>query len=184
MARLLVRATPPHKNPGDTVSTFERSNGNLHLVVMAPPRIGLPWGKTPRLLLSWLSTEAVRKGSRRIELGGSLSAFMRELGLLPTGGRWGAITRLRDQVRRLFTSTIRCSYDGPGRFEEAGSLPASRRIGWHLICHGRGEYGRVVMAGSFRRTERHPAGRLMLTASARENVASPQQTQTEMPVWQ
>ena len=65
MARLLVQATLPHKDPGSGVSTFERSNGKLRLVIMAPPGIGLPWGKTPRLLLSWLTTEALRTKSPR-----------------------------------------------------------------------------------------------------------------------
>jgi len=130
MARLLVQATLPHKDPGQGVSTFERSNGDFHLVVMAPPRIGLPWGKCPRVLLCWLATEAVRTRSRRIELGPNLSAFMRELGQVPTGGRWGTITRLRDQVRRLFSSTIRCSYTRPGHFEDSGFVIASHTSLW------------------------------------------------------
>ena len=130
MARFLVQATLPHKDPGQGVATFERANGDFRLLVMAPPRIGLPWGKCPRVLLCWLATEAVRTRSRHIELGPSLSAFMRELGLVPTGGRWGTITRLRDQVRRLFSSTIRCSYTGPGRFEDSGFVIASRTSLW------------------------------------------------------
>lgn len=130
MARLLVQATLPHKDPGPGVSTFERSNGDFHLVILAPPRIGLPWGKCPRVLLCWLATEAVRTKRRHIELGPNLSAFMRQLGQVPTGGRWGSITRLRDQVRRLFSSTIRCSYTGPDRFEDAGFIIASRTSLW------------------------------------------------------
>lgn len=130
MARLLVQATLPHKDPGKGVCTFERSNGDFHLVVMAPPRIGLPWGKLPRVLLCWLATEAVRTRRRQIELGPNLSTFMRELGQMPTGGRWGTITRLRDQVRRLFSSTIRYSSTGPGRFEDSGFVIASRTSLW------------------------------------------------------
>ena len=38
MARLLVQATMPHKDPGQGVSSFERSNGHFHLVMMAPPK--------------------------------------------------------------------------------------------------------------------------------------------------
>jgi hypothetical protein len=130
MARLLVQATLPHKDPGPDVSTFERSNGDFHLLVMAPPKIGLPWGKTPRLLLSWLTTEAVRTRSPKLELGTNLSRFMRELGLTPTGGTAGTITRLRDQIRRLFSSTIRCSYDAPGRYEDTAFLVADRISLW------------------------------------------------------
>ena len=31
--------------------------------------------------------------------------------MVPTGGRWGSITRLRTQSRRLFTTSISCLYD-------------------------------------------------------------------------
>lgn len=130
MARLLVQATMPHKDPGLDVNTFERSNGGFRLLMMAPPKIGLPWGKCPRVLLCWLTTEAVRTRSPHLDLGESLSAFMHQLGQMPTGGRWGTITRLRDQVRRLFSSTVHCSYSGPGRFEDAGFLVASRISLW------------------------------------------------------
>jgi hypothetical protein len=130
MARLLVQATLPHKDPGKGIASFERTNGKFHLAMMAPPRVGLPWGKLPRLLLCWLTTEAVRARSPNLELGSNLSAFMRQLGQVPTGGRWGTITRLRDQVRRLFATTVRCSFDGNGGFEEAGFLIASKVSLW------------------------------------------------------
>jgi hypothetical protein len=74
--------------------------------------VGLPYGSVPRLLLAWLSTEAVKTKSRELELGDSMSSFMRELDLVPTGGRWGSITRLKEQTRRLFSSTISAIYEG------------------------------------------------------------------------
>jgi hypothetical protein len=42
----------------------------------------------PRILLAWMTTEAVRTQSRELVLGDSLSRFMRSLDLVPTGGRW------------------------------------------------------------------------------------------------
>jgi hypothetical protein len=55
------------------------------------------------LLRLWrLSTEAVRTQSPNLVLGESLSAFMRSLGLQPTGGKQGTIARLRKQMERLF----------------------------------------------------------------------------------
>ena len=39
------------------------------------------YGSIPRLLLFWITTEAVRTKARRIEFGRSLTAFMLELGL-------------------------------------------------------------------------------------------------------
>lgn len=66
-------------------------------------------GVIPRLLLFWITTEAVRTKNRRLELGHSLSAFMRELGLVPSsagGGKRSDATRLREQMRRLFAARI------------------------------------------------------------------------------
>lgn len=115
MARALVQATMPHSNPGD-VPIWGRTNGNLTLTIKPdweidqktgqPRCIGVPYGTIPRLLMFWITTEAVKTKSRRIELGDSLSHFMRELGLTPTGGRWGSIPRLREQMERLFRSKI------------------------------------------------------------------------------
>jgi hypothetical protein len=35
---------------------------------------------------------------------------MAELNLVPTGGRWGSITRLKDQIERLFSCMVSCRY--------------------------------------------------------------------------
>jgi hypothetical protein len=113
MARALTQATMPHKaTPGNE---FKRRNGSFTLSMLSPSDIGLPYGSIPRLLVSWLTTEAVRTKSPVLELGPSLSAFMAELGLTPTGGRWGSITRLRDQMTRLFASSVTCIYDDKDR---------------------------------------------------------------------
>ena len=109
IARALTQATMPHKATSD--NEFTRQNGNFTLTMMSPRRVGLPYGSIPRLLVSWVTTEAVRTKSPVLELGPSLSAFMTELGLTPTGGRWGTITRLRDQMTRLFASSVTCVYD-------------------------------------------------------------------------
>lgn len=115
MARALVQATLPHSDPG-AVPIWGRTNGLLTLTIKPdwefdkknnqPRSIGIPYGTIPRLLLFWITTEAVRTKSRRLELGSSLSEFMSELGLQPTGGRWGSITRLREQMKRLFRAKI------------------------------------------------------------------------------
>ena len=113
MARAMVQATLPHSKV--VGNEFTRVNGNYSLSIMAPSAIGLPYGTIPRLLLAWLTTEAVKTKSRELELGDSLSGFMAELDMMPTGGRWGSITRLKDQSRRLFSSSITAVYEnGPG----------------------------------------------------------------------
>ena len=106
MGRAVVQATLPHKEtPG---GIFKRQNGSYKLIVMSPN--GLPYGSIPRLLLSWMTTEAVYTRSPVLELGPTLSAFMTELGLGRTGGKTGTITRLRNQTVRLFSSAISCQY--------------------------------------------------------------------------
>lgn len=109
MARALVQATLPHKKPAEHF--FKRKNGNYSLSIIADPDIGLPYGVIPRLLLAWITTEVVRTRQREIELGDSLSSFMRELDLVPTGGRWGSITRLKDQMKRLFSATVTATHE-------------------------------------------------------------------------
>lgn len=111
VARILVQATMPHKKP--ETSEFERKNGSFVLSMYNRSAIGLPYGRYPRLLMSWVTTEAVRTKNRRLHLGHTLSAFMAELGLIPTGGRWGTITRLRDQMKRLFSTTVSYTHDAP-----------------------------------------------------------------------
>lgn len=108
MGRALVQATLPHsKTVGNE---FTRKNGAFTLTILSPSEIGLPYGNIPRLLMAWVTTEAVRTRDREILLGKSLSEFMHNLDLVPTGGRWGSITRLKEQMRRLFASTISLSY--------------------------------------------------------------------------
>jgi hypothetical protein len=53
-----------------------------------------------------MTTEALRTGERKLELGRSLSSFMGQLGLQCTGGHWGTIPRFRNQMERLFGAAI------------------------------------------------------------------------------
>lgn len=128
MARALVQATLPHSKP--VGNEFERRNGAFTLVMLAPSKIGLPYGVIPRLMMAWMTTEAVRTKQRELLLGDSMSEFMRQLDMMPTGGRWGSITRLRDQSRRLFTTSVSCFYNGSDGVGEAGFRIADRHMFW------------------------------------------------------
>ena len=127
MARAMVQATLPHKKTEG--NEFTRTNGNFSLTLMAPAKVGLPYGSYPRLLLSWLTTEAVRTKERELILGESLSKFMAELGLMPTGGRWGSITQLKNQMKRLFSSYVTFSYDNES-FNLRNMTPVERADLW------------------------------------------------------
>jgi len=128
MARAMVQATLPHKKV--VGNEFERRNGNYTLTLLAPSKIGLPYGTVPRLLLAWLTTEAVKTQSRELELGDSLSGFMRELDMVPTGGRWGSITRLKDQTKRLFSCTVSATYEDGQKSAFLNQSIASKAVLW------------------------------------------------------
>jgi hypothetical protein len=108
-ARSLIQATLPHSKIDSPV--FSRTNGHFQLSMMAAPDIGLPYGSIPRLLLSWMTTEAIRTKDKHLILGDNLSSFMEKLELVPKGGRWGTIARLKDQMKRLFKCAISCTYN-------------------------------------------------------------------------
>jgi hypothetical protein len=66
------------------------------------------YGSIPRLLLFWLTTEALRTGSPKLELGKTYGSFIRDLGLDPNtgGGKRSDGHRVRIQTRRLFMSRV------------------------------------------------------------------------------
>ena len=86
MARTMALCSLPRTNPGNRLQ-YRRINGPYKLVMIAGADKKLPYGNLPRLLLAWISTEAVRTQSRMLVLGDSLSEFMRELGIYSTSGR-------------------------------------------------------------------------------------------------
>jgi len=108
IARLLTLATMPHSNPGDA-DNYTRINGDYKLVMRRGEDTKLPYGSYPRLVLAWVCSEVVVSKSRELVLGDSLSSFMRQLGLIPTGGRWGTIPNLREQLKRLLNARISVS---------------------------------------------------------------------------
>ncbi len=113
LARELVQCTLPYRDPG-AVPSWGRRNGSLRLGITPGwdfernETIGFPYGTHPRLLLYWITTEAVQKQDKCLHLGPSYSAFIRKLGLNARsgGGIRGDHQRLRNQVRRLFAARI------------------------------------------------------------------------------
>ncbi|MBF6215823.1 hypothetical protein IU436_29365 [Nocardia farcinica] len=120
LARLFTQTSLPYKEPKDNPTVWRRRNGNIVLTVRpdiitdadgTERSIGFPFGSIPRLILTWMSTEAVRTKERDLVLGANLTEFMRKVGLikeheLPSGGKKGNATRAKQQMERLFRSTI------------------------------------------------------------------------------
>ena len=99
MARMMALCSLPRTNPGDR-KEYKRVNGPFTLYMVAGGGNKLPYGNLPRLLLAWVSTEAVQTQNRVLILGRSLSKFMKELGIYNSGGQ--PQNRLRNQMNRLF----------------------------------------------------------------------------------
>ena len=98
MARMMALCSLPRTNPGDR-KEYKRGNGPYTLYMTAIGDNKLPYGNLPRLLLAWVSTEAVQTQSRELVLGRSLSDFMRALGLEPAGRPWAEESLLPSDPR-------------------------------------------------------------------------------------
>lgn len=108
-----------------------RHNGNLTVAMDASAvGPGLPYGTLPRLLLVWMTTEAVRTKRRELAMGSRLADFMRTLEITPTGGRKGTITALHDQMSRLFTTAVAVLREDAGHSSTAMWPVASRSELW------------------------------------------------------
>ncbi len=138
MAKCLIQASLPYRDPGEHTKAWGRENGNFSLVIQPgyvlkkgeTKSIGFPFGNIPRLLLAWITTEAVKTKQSTLVLGHSLSEFMRQLDLTPTGGRCGSITRIKEQTKRLFSAHIACTYDAEDGFCMEPIQIADKTILW------------------------------------------------------
>ena len=130
IARLLALCSLPRSNPGNR-KEYKRVNGPYTLYMNAVGGCKLPFGNIPRLLMAWLSTEAVRTQSRELVLGRSLSEFMRSLGInSDSGGVRGEQTRLRNQMNRLFGCTVSLIYEDDSGFTRVTSPVADKHVFW------------------------------------------------------
>ena len=127
MARTMALCSLPRTNPGNRLQ-YKRVNGPFTLYMVAGGGNKLPYGNLPRLVLAWVSTEAVRTQSPVLSLGKSLSDFMRALGVYDSSGR--TQTRLRNQMNRLFGCTVTMIYEERGGFARVSSLVADKHEFW------------------------------------------------------
>lgn len=121
-SRTLIQATFPHSSrSGKEVVLI---NGDMKVTMYSPT--GLPYGTYPRLIMCWLTREAIRRKhlplqeARVIPLGNSLSQFLREIGNKTVGGGPdGNVTRLRKQMKALFSTFISIEVTGTERSDGA-----------------------------------------------------------------
>ena len=100
LPRDLVTMTLPHRQLDGSI--YYREDNKRRLSLLVDPDIGLPYGVYARLILMFLTTERVRSKDRRFDLKASWRAFLKNLELPWTGGRYHAI---KDQLLRLCSTT-------------------------------------------------------------------------------
>ena len=127
MARMMALCSLPRTNPGNQ-HQYTRVNGPYKLIMSTTGEYKLPFGHLPRLLMAWISTEAVRTQSRVLVLGDSLSEFMRALDIYSSDGK--AYTRLRNQMDRLFNANVRLIYEDEHGKQFVSSAIADRGEFW------------------------------------------------------
>ena len=128
MARMMVLCSLPRSNPGNRLQ-YKRVNGPYTLHMIAGGSNKLPYGNFPRLILAWVSTEAVRTRNRVLILGPSLAEFMRALGVYSSGGG-NVHTKLRNQMKRLFGCTVQLTYKEETGEATVNTLIADRTEFW------------------------------------------------------
>lgn len=111
----------PYKNAGDR-RVWERKQGAVFLRIDAGAvrkpgdsqyiDVGLPFGSRPRLILAHLNREALLRGSPRIEVEASLTAFIKRV-TNNHSPNCRDIHRFKDQLTRFAASTVRMSVDLP-----------------------------------------------------------------------
>ena len=128
MARTMALCSLPRSNPGNRLQ-YKRINGPFTLIMYSSGETKLPFGNFPRLILAWVSTEAVRTQSRELILGPSLTKFMKTLGVYSSGGG-NVHTKLRNQMKRLFGCTVSMIYKDEHGEQFVSSLIAERGEFW------------------------------------------------------
>ncbi|MBK1657782.1 replication protein RepA [Paracraurococcus ruber] len=123
----------PHKRLPDDAPWEKR--GHRVTLLVEPGRlkgspstfVGVPYGARARMILLYLQTQAVRTGSREVELGRSMRDWLQRMGL-----SWGGQTgkTLREQAARIAACHLRFDWDGEAAagYEKGGFVRSGLRF--------------------------------------------------------
>ncbi len=118
----------PMKRPLSKDEKWQITNGDFRCILtsghipsaegMEP--VGLPFGTKARLILIYINTQAYKSRTGTIEMGESLSQFMKSLGIHVSGGKNGSIRYVKEQAARL--ARCRFEFSNPGKWYETEQL--------------------------------------------------------------
>src|ERR1700761_8853131 len=105
----------PHKPQSELV--WKRDGHNLTMLMesgrdRAGKPLGLPYGSYARFILLFLQSEAIRTGSREVELGASMKRWLMSMGLSVGGKTYRLVS---EQARRISACRITFFADQKGR---------------------------------------------------------------------
>lgn len=90
----------------------------------------LPYGTRPRLVMVHISSQAVRKQSREIEIGHSIRGFLEELGIGTSGGRTGPFAALKNQMMALAACRMAIGMTAGARIATIDAKPIEKFEAW------------------------------------------------------
>jgi Plasmid encoded RepA protein len=120
----------PHRKTAPDES-WQRANGEGATLMIQPTKdergryFGVPYGSTGRLMMIYLQNEAYQNRSRRVELGRSMHAWLRAMGVDSSGKGYRAA---KEQALRIERSLVTVTYEG---------------------AHGRERWQDTIIRGSF-----------------------------------
>lgn len=117
---------------------FERKCGSAILLVHAGHVFDgkvmvqqpVPYGSTPRLMLTWMNSYAKRHKTAEIPVGGSASEFLRMLGIEPHGGKRGSYTTFCKQAQALAACDLTLGFNANGHAHTFFGKPIEHFEAW------------------------------------------------------
>jgi hypothetical protein len=110
---VLCQTVLPYRDPGLEVKKWVKENGRAYLVLRSEDEynpitgqdefFGLPFGPKARLVLMYLNSEAVKTQNPEINVGDSMTAFIKRIGLATDGRN---IKGVKEQLKRLASTSI------------------------------------------------------------------------------
>lgn len=133
---LLCQIGLPRRRTLDRV--FERRNGHASILVEAGSlwdgsgwvEQPLPYGATARLIMVHISSEAVRRRSRTVEIGDSTRQFLTRLGMRSSGGQRGSYAALMRQMHALAACRLTLGMQTESRAVTLDAKPIRRFDAW------------------------------------------------------
>ena len=119
-------------------TVFERTNGNSVIRLESGAMMlggkmkeqPLPYGTHPRLIMVYISSEAIKTKNRVIEVGDSTREFLRRLGISEGGGPRGGLTTFKKQMQALVACRLTLGYSVDGHDTTIYAKPIHRFDAW------------------------------------------------------